>query len=352
MIRINKLHLHNFRCFQSKLIELNQNFSWIVGDNAAGKTSILEAIYFFGHAKSFRTNNAIDCISNNTNIFQLKLYTSIPYCGYEKNNSLTIEKSINSSASFKVNNNIEKKISNFVKQTPVQLIDVYSYSLIEGGAYNRRQFLDWLGFYVVDGYDLLIKNFKKILEIRNFLIKTKKVYTEDFYNWNKQYINIAIQVDNARINILQLLQNKFQNLSFDLIKNDKFIFEYINGWGDQNLVDVLQNNLRAELERGYTLFGPHRADFAVMSNGEHAYKMYSRGQIKLLVALLYLSRIHVLTDLKPDTAMIFLVDDICAELDDFNLEAFLNALKATSCQTIITSIYPHKLINGDVIQLS
>ncbi len=332
-MQLTQLTIKNFRNLKDAQIIPVQGINLIVGNNASGKTSLLEAIYYLSHIRSFRTQSVIDLIHRQTPYLQLVANIE----SSEKNIiPLGIRRSRNKSE-IRINKKNVKRVSDITAQFPILAIHPDSYKLISGSPSFRRQYLDWGVFHVEHAFFQSWKRFKKALAQRNASLKSKQK-TDVCQLWNQEIHDSAHRIDHLRREYFASLMPYFNQLSEQFFIKDKIDIEYKRGWHeDLDLLSLLQDNLIKERMKGYTQYGPHRADIIIKVNGQSAQTSISRGQQKLLVALMRLAQAMQFTE-SMKKACVLLYDDLPAELDANHRKLILSVLSKMNIQLFITAI--------------
>ncbi|MDH5425359.1 MAG: DNA replication/repair protein RecF [Gammaproteobacteria bacterium] len=327
------LESQGFRNIKQLGIEPCPTVNLIYGDNASGKTSLLETIYYLAHGRSFLTNKIKDIMNvdaQRMHIFSKLQSTQdrlIPAGILHDREKLLI----------KLDGEKISRLSDLAIQLPVIALHPESHQLVSGGPNERRQFIDWGLFHVEQSFYSIWQRYQKALKQRNAALRSKQP-AKSFHIWDKQIIDTANIIDQLRANYIQSLQslvNQFQTLLFD----DKEIkISYQRGWNkDNDLAFVLQQGFNTDMERGFTHAGPHRADLRFKINGLNAETAVSRGQQKTLVVLLRLMQ-GLLFNQATNKNSVILFDDLPAELDIQHRQKILKMMSELPAQIFITSI--------------
>ena len=171
-MRLTQLQIKNFRNIEMIDLTPVDGVNLILGDNASGKTSLLEAIYYLSHVRSFRTPHVTDLILRQSPYLQLIANIQTDQ---EQVIPLGIRRSRNKSE-IRVNKQPIKRVSDIAAQFPVLAIHPDSYKLITGSPSQRRQYLDWGVFHVEHGFFKAWQRFKKALMQRNAALKSKQKF--------------------------------------------------------------------------------------------------------------------------------------------------------------------------------
>jgi DNA replication and repair protein RecF len=332
-MQLRQLQIKNFRNLENTQLTPVNGVNLILGDNASGKTSLLEAIYYLSHVRSFRTQHVTDLILRQSPYLQLVAHIEtldnkiIPF---------GIRRSRNKSE-IRVNKQPVKRVSDIAAQFPVLAIHPDSYKLITGNPSQRRQYLDWGVFHVEHGFFQAWQRFKKALMQRNAALKSKQKF-EICQLWNNEINHSAHYIDQLRQQYFEKLEPYFQQLTRLFFVNDTVDIEYKRGWPlDKILMELLEENLQKERLKGYTYYGPHRAEIMIKVNGQSAQTCISRGQQKTLVALMRLAQAMQFSE-TTDRSCVLLYDDLAAELDVNHRELILSVLSKMNIQLFLTAI--------------
>ncbi len=310
-----------------------QGVNLILGDNASGKTSLLEAIYYLSHVRSFRTQHVTDLILRQSPYLQL-------VANIETTDKIIVPFGIRRSrnkSEIRVNKQPVKRVSDIAAQFPVLAIHPDSYKLITGSPSQRRQYLDWGVFHVEHGFFKSWQRFKKALAQRNAALKSKQKH-EVCQLWNNEIHNTAHYIDQLRQQYFDKLSPYFYQLTKQFFSDSIVDIEYKRGWSsDYQLLELLEENLQKERMKGYTQYGPHRAEISIRVNGQSAQTCISRGQQKLLVALMRLAQAMQFTEATSNPCVL-LYDDLPAELDTNHRTLILSVLSKMNIQLFLTAI--------------
>ena len=321
---LSKIHLNNFRSFKSSSFNLGKN-NLILGKNGAGKSSLLEAIFFILSKKSFRTSSLNAMVNLESRFFKVDAILNEEKYSFTKNLSSSI-KSIEGNSQ---NNFLPLILNNF------------SLNLLEAPKENRRSFIDYLMFHVEHDYKTNHLKFKKALAQRNRALK--KSSSSELKSWTKVFIDLSHKLTKIKLEFIDSFLKSFPKFvdtsSIPKALKDKFksiSITYDKGWKD-NLLEELRESFVKDQAKGFTSLGPQTSDLSVKINKQDSGNILSRGEQKLLILLIYLFFIKSYNDLRPNKT-IFLLDDLPSELDEKNLDLALNLLQSADCQLFITSL--------------
>lgn len=329
---LKKISLKQFRCFNQQILNCHPRVNIIVGPNASGKTSLLEAIYVLGHGKSFRTHRIEPLITANQKFYQVVGQTiSGNTIGVQRDKKAQLAK-IDGIAV-----NTQAELSAYL---PVQIIHPRIANLITEGPSTRRRYLDWGVFHVKQHFLNEWRKFNLCLSQRNAALK-KNGSAEIIASFDAGLIESGENISYLRQEFYeQLLLPQIMQQITHLLPNAELTLSYWQGWqGDY--AEKLKSSLARDLQFKTTHHGPHKADINIQLNGSPAGLALSSGQQKILAIALVLAQIEVVTAIqnKPITV---LVDDLAAELDKEKLELVLSKLLQLDGQLWITSLEDHR----------
>ncbi len=326
-----KLDIYSVRNIQKESISPSPSINLIVGENASGKSSLIEAIFILGRAKSFR------CPSIKTVINSLQTQLVVSAQTLQANGScqyLGVQLD-GKNIEVRINQQSNQKRSDLAYAFPLQLIHPKSYELLDAGSQLRREFLDW-GVFNNDAIFLPAwRNFKKALSQRNALLKTKRL--EQLKVWDKELVYYGTIVDQCRHQYIEKFKPVFIEIVGKFLPLDGIDLKLVSGWDlTKPFCQVLIDDQDKDLRYGFTHSGPHRGDFQLLVDNRLAKDFVSRGQLKLLVISLKLAQVQLLANEKEQAGCI-LFDDFAAELDLANRVKLLRYLSHMPCQVFITA---------------
>ena len=331
---IQHLDILSFRNLDQVNIKPAPRLNLVVGKNGSGKTSFLEAIYFLSVGKSFRTphsHHLIQFEKSQFNLFaQIKRGSVLVPIGVEKSDG---------KLKIKIANDRVSSAATLASYLPVQIINPDSHKLIEEGPRFRRRFLEWGLFHVKPGYMTVWQNCRQVLKQRNAALKAhwKK---QDMQQWNQALIDSADRLNHYRKTYLQDLQEEINSMA-DMLGQpilNSLELRFRQGWPkDKSLQDCLKHSWEAEQKKGFTQYGPHKADFDIVVRGLPAKRVVSRGQQKLITAIMKIAQVSYLQKVIR-TAPVLLIDDLAAELDSDFRGLIISHLSHQPYQIFVTTI--------------
>ena len=338
-----KLDIHAVRNIQKASIFPSPTINFIVGDNASGKSSLIEAIFILGRAKSFRCSS-IKSVVNFTESHLVVAAQTVQTNGSHVQLGVQLDGKV---IEIHINQQAKQKRSDLAYALPLQLIHPKSYELLDAGAQIRREFLDWGVFNSEPHFLISWHRFKKALSQRNALLKTRRL--EQLNVWDKELVTYGTMVNNYRQQYLKKLKPVFIDIVEKFLTIEGIELKLLPGWDiAKDFSQVLIDDQDKDLRYGFTHSGPHRGDVQLLINNRLARDFISRGQLKLLVMSLKLAQLQLLSH-EQSQAGCLLIDDFSAELDIINRAKVLRYLSDIACQAFITAT---EIIDfGDISQI-
>jgi DNA replication and repair protein RecF len=331
------LQIRGFRNLTDTELQPGSGVNLITGENASGKTSLLESIYYLSHVRSFRSQHVTDLINSKMDYLELSARISTEQGGMP----VGIRRSKNK-LDVRMNCETVRRVVDIATQFPVLAIHPDSYKLIAGSPSQRRQYLDWGVFHVERGFFDGWRRYKRALSQRNAALKSKQ---DDMYcsMWNTELHDTATHIDTLRKTYLSDLKPYMTTLIEEFFPAQEVDIQYKRGWKEGlGLFELLTDELKKDRLKGFTQYGPHRADLVLQVNGLSAQNGISRGQQKLLIALLRLAQAKQFTE-STGRLCALLYDDLAAELDGQHREKILNVLSKMRVQLFLTAIEPTQI---------
>lgn len=312
---LKKINLTNFRNYSNLELEFEKNIIIFIGNNAQGKTNILESIYALSLTKSHRCNKDLFLIKNDC------LFTKIRGIIDNKNHINSYELLINKEGKrVSINNNIIKKISNYISKINVIMFCPDDLEIIKGPPSNRRTFLNIEIGQFSNSYIKLLNEYNKILKQRNEYLKKNSFDKNYFDILTDKLIEKNIEIYEFRIEFLEKINQNITKIYKSITKkeNIKIIYEScIEKYDKKNMIYNLREKydrvFESEIYQKMTLIGVHRDDFSIYIDNIKINNYGSQGQHRIAILCFKLAEIELYKNIniKP----IILLDDIFSELD-------------------------------------
>ena len=330
----------NFRCLANIEFEADPHYNLVVGPNASGKTSILEAVAYLGRGKSFRGAPTANLIRHGEKSFLL--FGRV--IDGEHRASVGVRNSA-SGLEVRVDGVTGGGAAALAAALPLQVIDPDVHNLVAGAPDERRRYLDWIAFHVEHGYLESWRRFRRALKQRNAALRleAKRAVID---GWSAEFCEHARAIDTGRRAALSVATDALEGAAKDLLGSEVG-FEYGAGWPeDRELEEVVAANIERDLQLGSTQHGPHRADLKLRYDERQARRIVSRGQQKLLACAMVLGAAET-AQAALGKPLLLLLDDPAAELDGDSLSRLMRRVAELGCQVVATSLEAETPIFAD-----
>jgi DNA replication and repair protein RecF len=330
---LDRLGIEDFRCIEQADLALDRRCNLISGENASGKTSLLEAIFVLGRGRSFRTARAETLIRAGRTAFQL--LARIGADGASRPLGLRFgPEGIEARHAGKA----VQGLAELATILPAQAIDPEVHRLIEGGPTERRRFLDWGVFHVEPRFVEHWRRYQRALRQRNAALRSGAAPAVS-RAWDPELVEAGELVAESRARYAGSLA-RHVSATAERLLGQPLEIHLSQGWSaDRPFAELLESSWVRDRERGLTHVGPHRADLVVRFGGAPARDRISRGQQKLAASALLLGQLRCDAELGSGLAAL-LVDDPAAELDSGNLERLLHEVVSLPSQLFVTALDP------------
>jgi DNA replication and repair protein RecF len=329
---LEQLIIENLRNIDALTFDFTAPCTVIHGGNGQGKSSILEALYFLSHGRSFRTHLSQPLQKDGTETLRIRAY-----CQHHQHRMhLAFEKENGKKPIIRLNGQNQISMSALSPYLPTILIDTDSHRHYAEGPKYRRQMIDWGLFYNEPKFMPLWRDYQKALLQRNHALKMR----QPDQHWRQILVEKGEAIHRLRQNYLKDWQPILCRLWQETLLHDHVLsIEYDAGWqGD--LAEAMVAHQYSDQKLGHTQCGPHRADCRILVDAHLIHRYLSQGQQKLIGTLVALSHIEYLHQ-KTGQSSLCLVDDLAAELDQHTRATLLKLLTQSPSQLIITSISSH-----------
>lgn len=330
---LQSLEIHNFRNIQQASLAFSTRLNLISGKNAAGKTSLLEAIYCLGRVRSFRTSSAEQPIRYGQPAFRLlgrvalQAGRVLPIGIERQTRGLRVH----------LNGGSIRRLSDLAGCFPVQVLSGDTPTILNGGPRYRRQTLDWALFHVEQRYRECWQRYTRILRQRNAALRSQAP-VEQVRVWDTELLEAADEIDGFRRDYFTGLGPFLKEALQWLLPELELEWRYLPGWPAHTiLAEVLERSLEKDRSFGHTRYGPHRADFKLLLEGHDVSAHCSRGQQKALTLGFMLAQVK-LQHQQAAAMGAFLLDDLTSELDVEHRQRVLNVLRELDTQVFVTAI--------------
>lgn len=337
---IKNIELKNYRNYDNLKIDFNKNINVIIGNNAQGKTNLLESIYVLAVTKSFLSINDRNLIKFDNSFSRIKGIL------VGSNGINIIENIINDNGKcIKVNNKEIKKISEYMSTMNVIIFSSNDIILFKDSPLARRKYfniqisqIDKFYLKYLNDYNILLRQRNEFLKIFSSQKKNDGIYLGII---NDSYVSLSILISKYRKKYVDDINKYLGDIFYSITGISGLCINYLSninyceGYSDNDMIIRLNKGLNKEIQYKTTLIGPNRDDFYFSLDGKNLSLFGSQGQLRSAILALKLSEVRLFNNLVGDSP-ILLLDDIFSELDIIKKNNILKYLDG-DVQTVITT---------------
>lgn len=332
---IKRLQMLNYRNYNVLDISLGPHVNVFMGDNAQGKTNILEGIYYCAFARSHRTSKDRELINWNSD--NALLSVTVGRERLDKRIDISILK--DGKKAIQINKIKIKKIGELFGNFNVVMFSPEDLKIIKDSPRVRRKFIDMELCQLNPKYYYNLVQYNKVLNERNSILRNKNINKDILDVYDMQLVEFGYNIIIDRLEYIQKLNKYSTKIHSDITSGkEKIEFKYISTIKDlenikENFYSLLEKNRSRDCERGITSIGPHRDDFTVLINDIDTKSYGSQGQQRTAVLTIKFSSLKIIKELTEEHPVL-LLDDVLSELDFSRKRYILSTIG--DIQTIIT----------------
>ncbi len=346
---LERLVIDHFRNFKRLALDFDKRCTLIVGNNGSGKTSVLEAIYYAIVQRSFRTNTNHRLIQENQESFQIYM----EFLVQEESHKLGLMRHRSQDSQMRLDGQNHQGAAAIVAYLPCILLVPESFKLLTEGSMLRRKWLDWGCCYEDPQFIQHWRRANALLNQRNSALKAQASKAH-IQAWDQAYITAHETVLEHRRRYLETITPQIANLICNFGLEYDIDLQCYGGWpAELSLAEALEQSLEKDRHFGFSQYGAHRMDVRIKKGTVLARESLSRGQQKLIICAMKLAQGLQLSE-SHQRKVLFLLDDISAELDGRHFEKILAVLERIQGQVIATAIdashYPSWQDHADTMQ--
>ena len=329
---IKKIKIKNFRNYESEEINLEKNINIFYGQNAQGKTNIIESIFLCSLGKSFRTKKDKEMIKLN----EQNTVVEVEYEKSDRDGKIKIE--IGNKKNIYLNGIKIKKLSELLGNLNIVIFTPDDINILKGGPQNRRRFLDIMISQLRPNYMHILNLYIKTMEQRNnYLRQIKEEHKDEnlLEIWDEKLAEYAIKIYEYRKEFIEKIIKKLDIIHKNITNGEEQIeLEYVTECDSkEKYLKLLKERRKLDIIKGFTTKGVHRDDFMIYINRKDIKIFGSQGQNRTAMLSLKLAELQVIYD-EIGEYPILLLDDFMSELDKTRRKNFLENIEGT--QVIIT----------------
>jgi DNA replication and repair protein RecF len=336
-VYLRLLEIRNFRILESVRIAPSPHLNIFFGENAAGKTSLLEGIDFLSRGRSFKTRRFDEILreyaAELTVAGEIQTATEIIRLGIARSNSDVV---------VRLRGEEVAGSAGTAAALPVSVLCPGSEQLVAGTPSVRRAYLDWGLFHVEPSFHASWRRYQKALVQRNAALK----HGSGAQAWDCVLVEEGSLLHAARDEYARRLFGELREEAMLLFGHGAIAIRYRAGWDTSlTFAEALKRALRTDIALGHTSVGPHRADLEILINARPAIQTASRGQLKLLTIALLAAQLKDLKRTGGDAVL--LIDELAAELDGANRLRVLQTIRALGVQLFVSAVAPDSIAVSD-----
>ncbi len=329
---IKKIKINNFRNYKQQEIVLEENINIFYGENAQGKTNIIEAIFLGSMGKSFRAKKDKEMIR----LEMEKAEIEIEYQKSDRDGKIKIE--VSNKKTIFLNGIKLKKLSELLGNINIVIFTPEDINILKGGPQNRRRFLDIMISQLKPNYMYAINLFIKNLEQRNNYLRQIREEKKDenlLDVWDEKLAEYATIVFQYRNEYIKKISQKIKKIHGEITdEKEEIEIEYQSECKTkEEYLKILKERRKLDILKGFTTKGIHRDDFVIYINKKQIDIYGSQGQHRTAILSLKLAELNIVREEIGENP-ILLLDDFMSELDEKRIYNFLNKIENT--QVVIT----------------
>ena len=334
-MRFTRLDLQDIRSIHEARVTPGPGLNLLLGENGAGKTSVLEALHLLGYGRSFRGRVRDGLIRTGADALQV-------YAEWQDGAGSPRRVGLRHSGgdwTGRLDGEDVAQLGDLCAAVAVITFEPTSHALVSGGGEPRRRYLDWGLFHVEHGYLNRWRRYMRALKQRNALLKARNAGSQ-LDAWDHEFAEAGEPLQRHREAYMAALLPHLQAVTEQLLPSFGIAaFDLQAGWkqAQMSLADALLLNRERDLALGHTGVGPHRADWRVDFVARPEREPYSRGQAKLVALACLLAQARHLHEARGEWPVI-LLDDFASELDARHRQRVLDQLEAVGAQVFLTGV--------------
>ena len=333
---ITNIEIQNFRNYQNQKLDFCRGINVFYGDNAQGKTNIIEAIFMCAFGKSFRTTREKETIKHNETFTNIILN----YKNRERDGNVKIQ--ISNKKIIWVNGLKVKKLSDLLGKINIVLFTPDDINILKNGPEQRRKFLNMMIGQIRPNYVNILNTYIKVIEQRNNYLKqirdsedSSHINYELLDIWDEKIASLSYRIYSYINEFINKIANKIGDIHKNITENKEQIkIEYITDCNNEDeLLNLIKQRRKLDIIKGYTTKGAHRDDFNIYIDDDLVNIYGSQGQHRTAVLSLKISELQIIKE-ETGESPILLLDDFMSELDSKRRKNLLNNIGET--QVIVT----------------
>ena len=342
---INKIKINNFRNYKEEEINFEKNINIFYGENAQGKTNIIEAIFLASMGKSFRAKKDNEMINLNSDFSTVE----VEFFKEDRDGKIKIE--LGNKKNVFVNGIKVKKLSELLGIVNTVIFTPDDINILKGGPQNRRRFLDIMISQLKPNYMYNLNLYLKTLEQRNKYLRQIREEKKDeklLDIWDEKLVEYATNIYKYRDEFIEKIKEKIIKIHGEITdQKEKIDIKFLTECNDaEKYFYLLKERRKLDIIKGYTTKGIHRDDFLININDKPLDIYGSQGQHRTAILSLKLAELNIVKEEVGENP-ILLLDDFMSELDEKRRTHLLERINDT--QVIITCTDKIELANKNIL---
>jgi len=339
-VQLDELSLRDFRNIERVRIEPGCRFNIFSGENGAGKTNVVEAIYMLGALRSFRTSAREELVRHGREMASVDGLFAGATAGLRCGLTLTAaERRVT------VDGVSARPDGSHFRTLPMVLFHPGNLELVQGGPPSRRRFVDRALFQADQAYPGLLRDYNRALRNRNRLLKDRPLDRRAIAPFDEQLGELGTRVCRARRALVERLTPLFETAFAEVSGTSTATMRYrpSHEGGAEELLAALGSSMARDAERGFTSVGPHADDLSFCVDSKEAKRFASQGQQRAVALALKIAETRALSQINERIPLL-LLDDVSSELDERRNARLFAFLDGVGGQVFITSTHRETIL--------
>lgn len=329
---IRSIRVKNIRTFQDTTFDFRSGVNLLVGQNGAGKTSILESLGLIAFGRFLSVSRDSFVISKGEEASRVEI-------DLEEEGASRVEIGFSRNEKIIMIDGVKEPVSKLIGLVPQVFFNPETVELVFDSPALRRRELDMVLTQANYGFVLDILNFRRILKERNALLRAVKIGKSNLVElefWNKRFVEYALKIHNKRMELVSFYNQEIDKVFRELSGGRAGLsIKYLPSGDYERLDESLAAHLESDLENGLTTIGPHRDDFSFMVSGRSMREGASRGEQRLAAVAFKATACAFLS--KNNISPKIILDDVFSELDGARQQSVAEALEIFEVSQVFLS---------------
>ncbi|MBR0373484.1 MAG: DNA replication/repair protein RecF [Mogibacterium sp.] len=332
-MKITKIKLNDFRNYETLELSFDSSRNIFIGENAQGKTNLLEAVYLCAFARSFRTNNAAEMVRFGCERANVTAWIE----SEEINKELSVTINRSGKKMIKKDKKVLRRTTDLLSNLVVVIFSPEDLRIIKDSPDKRRYFIDREISQLRPRYHECLRNYNEALRQKNAILKEKKDNIDEYMLdvYDEQLAKYGEEIISYRKKFIEDLSGKANEIQQGISGGkEELVIRYKMSSDSTDLADNIRESRDRDMYFGYSSVGPHRDDLDFYIKGKDAKKYGSQGQQRTVALALKLAEIWIAREATGESPVL-LLDDVLSELDEGRQNYLLQEIE--DVQILITT---------------